>query len=1059
MVFVYGALLRACMLAPAALVEAEGLLADAWRPSSYPEPGRAGSLWPADQHLEAGGAGTWSVGGTSQKQPEGAFAYLVHTVAHPKPSWVEELFVAMARPCIFVVGEAPHVRHDLYHMFAKLQKRDDPQQILSGVQYAVFIDADLVQPEQSDIVRFEEFLLEWLPAVGLPFLRPIYGHADWYAARPAWPWAQWDDAMVAYHCLAAPRLFTMATTPGWASLGWAARWRHRVWALLLFPERVLLTPNVQLYRKRGGIIELPDAETLFKTYLEVVAAAKASLEQRFVDRGDTWKVTMLAIPHPMQPYSPIITNGLQGGMPIGCHKCICPMPRRGVPELFASATPTWAEAVTGDVIRLHGLVQKRLHYVFMESELTGGFADVAEDLAARALLPIEAARRHSEADVERARVYFELCMAPSHSSMLMAGDIPDVAMRVRELPVRSRTHLYVLLIPGPSLRGTCWLELLRRDDCWLLIVTWKEPLTEPLEALQNERVTTAYLPRSNIQEAKLSQHWVALEIIVAQGWRFSYVVRGDADACLTWSTALGAEELAALQLAHDSSVGAFHDFLERDLPPVAVVHNVVDASAFSGPFNRSTGPWDLSRPCVLAWDHRFHAVSAEALPFYAFDLALQPLNWNTADVSVLYRLGAAFAGRTVSYTEVELDVRTLKSSSDSYLKVLGDDSVLPTVANSWERTWLPLAHRSALGLPRHLRHRAIYSFWMEWEAGDGASDCLPPLPRHSSHEHLWVGAPTSSTEEVCHAQREPHLRWPWRPGALVLVMMLEQLLTSFLGRLRRLHHHTRDKRFSIAGWDYPGEEVEAAFLREAALHLRVYELVCDDAFDDGAKALNHSRPFSLEARAQLQQISGDQRLPWFSHLRTLEDAAQAFRMEGGKRIDGLPPGGKEPLLMHLQLRATLAALPAHRIAHHDPRSTLPRPTKPQVFFAHPWLIASGQEAADALCRRAEALPSAGAGDERRSLCVVPALPKEWLEADARSRAAAMFNGTEAEAEASRRPGSVATLLGLLLRGRACSDVLVLPLGPPATLQPLARAAACFRQLVQGFRYTAVLHQL
>mmetsp|Transcript_27102 Transcript_27102/g.90022 ORF Transcript_27102/g.90022 Transcript_27102/m.90022 type:complete len:1087 (+) Transcript_27102:54-3314(+) len=1046
-----------------------------WNAADYPAAGARPGLYKPPKAGEVADAALAETRGTG-----GGFVYLAHTTSPHKPAWVDELFMTLGRPCIFVNGQAPYVRHDLYVTLTQLLKRKDTQEALFGLEYIVFIDVDLVQPGHAEINGFEAFLMEWKPAVGLPFLEPIYGHAQWYSGRPAWPWAQWDDAMVAYHVLAAPKLFNIAASPGWAALGWAARWRHRVWALLLFPERVLLTPDVHLYRQPGGSYELPDAEILHKTYLELVTVAKESLERYFVDRGDTWKVTMLAIPHPLQPYSPVITNGLRGGMPIGCHKCICPSASRGVPELYATAKPTWSEVVTGDIIRLHGLAQKRLHYAFMESPYTGGgFADVAEQLASRAVLPIEASRRHHQADVEKARADFKTCMLPGKESRLEADDIPEAAMALRELPVRRRTHLYVVLMPGPSLRGTCWLELLRRTDCWLLVLTWKEPLRDPPEALRHERVTPAYFPRSNIQEAKLSQHWIALEIMLAQGWRFSYVVRVDADACLTWNSEMGADERAALEARHGSPFGAFHDFLERDRPPVAVVHNVVDASAFSGPFNRSTGPWDLGRPCVLAWDHRFHAVSAEALPFYAFDLALQPLNWNTADVSVFYRLNAAFAGRTLSYTEVEMDIRTLKSSSESYLKVLGDDPVLPTVVNSWERTWLPLAHRTALGLPRYLRHRALYGFWMEWEASDGASDCLPPLQPEgeeegASHESLWTAVDGSSSKEVCHSQRHPHLRWHLRSGALVMVMMLEQLITSFLGRLRRVHHNDHEKIWHIAGWDYSGAELVAAMLRETALQLRVYELVCEDAFDDSAKAANHSQPLSLEVHAQLHRIADERRfhMDWFSYLRDLVDAARAFRMDGGRRADGLPPGGREPLLMHLQLRATLEALPAARIAHHDPRAKLPKPQRPQVFFAPPRLArntasgsagtAPGDEVEEVAgagpCLRAKALPVENLAHSG-TLCVGHAAPPDLLLPLLPPRpAASSQNGTQS-LEAAPVEGTAATDGG---GGggsaRRCSDFLVLPPDIPASASsPAAQAAGCFREMVQGFRYTAVLY--
>lgn len=1046
-----------------------------WSGAGYP----ANILFRRRHFWERTGAGVATVAGTSgrrgqglgaegdaevgqvPKDLQGRFFYLLHTAQSTKPGWVADSFTPPTeerhRPVIVVRGLAQQIRHSLYQTYLETIEHD---LLASRIEYVVFIDADLVQIDFAELDAFEAFLWKWLPAVGMPFLEPIYGHASWFDGRDAWPWAQWDDAIVAYHTSAAPRLFDDRTTPSWAHLGWAARWRHRVWAMLLFPEHVLLTPNVRLFRKPGGQVNLPHPSLLLETFRELLDVAGKGLGKQLFDTGDNWKAAMLSIVHPQQPYGPVITNGLNAGMPIGCYKCICPLAARGSASEYAQAKPTWIEATTADAMKMHALLQSRIQFAFMERNQEGGLAGVSFELSSRAVLPIEAARRHDGAAVVQARVDFERCMAPGLEDTLAEHDLPLTAQQLRKLPVRDRTHLYVLLIRGPSLAGTCWLEILERSDCSLLVITWKEPLSDPPEVLASDRVTPAYLPKSNIQEAKLSQHWISMEIMLAQGWRFGYVVRADEDACLTWSSELDNAERQELQALHGSAVGAFHDFLDRDRPPVAVVHNVVDASSyFSGPFNRSTGPWDLARPCVLAWDHRFHAVSAEALPFYAFDLALQPLNWNTADASVFYRLNAAFAGRTVSYTEVEMDIRRLKSTSEQYLKVLGDDSILPTVATSWERTWLPLAHRTAVGLPRHLKHRALYSFWLEWETSDGASDCLPTIPPGRSHESLWTAVGKQSSKDVCYSQQQPHLRWHHRYGGLGVVLMMERLITDYLNRLLRAHKVSRSHVFQIAGHSYAAAEVEAAFVRELALHLRVYELVCEEAFDEAWKASNYSKPLSLEVHAQVRELTGGRFSQWFSDIGSLKDAARAFRMDGGRRTDGLPPVGRRPLLMHLQLRAALEAFPAARIAHHDPRFSLPKPQRGQAFFAPLWLIPpyssrDQDEVADTICHRASVLP-VGVNDIEESilaaaLCVGGGMPVELRE---------HMNKTAAAALAAAVPSLQS--LGMeqaTPRSTRCLNWLGLPLGIAASASsPLARAAVCFRELVQGFRFASVVY--
>eukprot|EP00929_Paragymnodinium_shiwhaense_P046722 TRINITY_DN23773_c0_g3_i2.p1 TRINITY_DN23773_c0_g3~~TRINITY_DN23773_c0_g3_i2.p1 ORF type:complete len:557 (-),score=67.91 TRINITY_DN23773_c0_g3_i2:918-2588(-) len=529
----------------------------------------------------------------------------------------------------------------------------------------------------------------------------------------------------------------------------------------------------------------------------------------------------------------------------------------------------------------------------------------------------------------------------------------------------------------------------------MLIVSWKYPINAT-DLLRNPRVTTSFLPRSTIQQSKWAKHWIIMEVMAALGWRFDYVIRADSDACLAWGTGLTITDREELQRKHPSPFHAFHSFLTDDRPAVGLPRTL-ETGTTSTPFNRSSSPWHLDKPAVLDYDHQFHAVSADAILFYAFDLAFEPVNWNIGDVSVCYRMSGLFAGRTVSFNALEIDSHTVESTADDYQTNFKGDEFLPRIAYSFERTWLPLAHRVRKSLPEHLQSRALYTYWMEWGGGGGATDVLP----NQSHSDLCWQLPKDPA--ACEAQRLPHKRWSSAHRGLVSVLLMEGMITNFARRIDIVRGRDPDGTQTIDGVNYTNAFVEAAFVREIALHMRVYEMVAAQAIYSAAR---QTKPFLKVMRQRLGAMA-NAAVEEYASLSTLEEAAEAFRVDGGEGV--VEADGSKPLLLHLQIRSRLAGLPAHRSAFHDPRlSELPHPTQHQRFYA-PGNTMELWSASAHLCERASKLPV----DREASVCT----GREDV-----------FTETE--------QGALST----------CRDWLILP------EEHFAEPAVCYRELVQGFRY-------
>eukprot|EP00929_Paragymnodinium_shiwhaense_P046716 TRINITY_DN23773_c0_g2_i4.p1 TRINITY_DN23773_c0_g2~~TRINITY_DN23773_c0_g2_i4.p1 ORF type:complete len:743 (-),score=67.54 TRINITY_DN23773_c0_g2_i4:57-2285(-) len=700
----------------------------------------------------------------------GPVIYLLHTASRSTPEWINVTLAPLKRPWALRFGSAPYVREHLRlsSLVSRFEKRADR---LRTTSYFVFVDVDLVQPEVADLASFEKFLCDWKPAVGLPFLQPLYGHLEWFKRRQeVWVWAQWDDAVVAYSRHALQRLYSAKLQPATKDGGWVGRWWHRSWAGLLYPRQVLLTTTVHFNRRPSGPAKLPKASAL-QSYAQLLLSATSD-----ACGGD--RMHPLCVPHPSQAYSPAICDGGPGcEASEGCSQCGVPQPIRGSVSDSALAKPGCTVVAPQGVMSLWILVQLREHYSRLMLEgYVGSFSKANRSLAAFGLLPVEEGIQRTDQEVDEARSNFSACMSPGREEATM-DELPPITKQVRGLPIRKNTFAYMLLAAGPDLKEACWRQLLKTDNVHILVVTWRQPLNAT-DLLRNPRVTTAFLPNSTMNEAKQAKHWIILEVQAAFGWRFDYVIRADSDACLAWDSRMSPPAREELLRKNSSAFDAFHAFLVRDRPAVGLPRGH-ETSYFSTPFNRSSGPWHLDKPSLLAYDHQFHAVSADALLFYTLDLAFEGVRWHIADVSCLYRLSALFAGRTLSFNAVEMDSETAVSTSASYMHKVGGDEIIPHVAFGFERTWLPLAHRIRKSLPAHLQSRALYSYWMEWESGDGVADVLPD---QQAHANLSWRPPKDPS--ACEVQRLPHKRWHMRHNGVNLVMLLEGMLNNFAGRIR-----------------------------------------------------------------------------------------------------------------------------------------------------------------------------------------------------------------------------------------------------------------------------------